>query len=146
MNVKDVMNLPWVKVKDWSELPATYYSSERQQFYVRRSDITIFTDNLYHEISRKLEIPYEELKHIIKQQNKPFYKLKLKLFLGVCYGTDHNSLLYLENLLRVPYVSSIDILEHLDNVTRCVELFEELSKNEKKDFLNKIGVSKKEKK
>ena len=141
MEAKDVMNLPWKKVTDWSELPASNEDSWRSgKYYVCSADVDVFVANVFRDIARKLGIPYEELKPILTAENKAFYTLKERLFKAYTgYGKSNTQLIELENTLRVPDISNIETAVTQDNVSICLKLFEELSDIEKAVFLQKIG-------
>ena len=139
MEAKDVISLPWKKVTDWSELSA---SSEDcwGKYYVCATDVDIFVENIYRNISRKLNIHYEELKPILMAENGAFYTLKNRLFKAYSgYGKSNTRLMELQNTLRVPDISNIEDAVTADNVSICLKLFKELSDIEKMVFLQKIG-------
>lgn len=131
MEAKDVRNLLWERVTDWSELSAS--ASGWFACCVCETDVDIFVENIYRDISRKLQISYEQLEPVLKSENEAFYSLKQKLF-GACskYGRGEIQLLELQNTLRVPICTQ-------DKVSLCYNLFEELSDIEKTVFLQKIG-------
>ncbi len=133
MDAKDVRKLPWTKLTDWTELPATYTADG----FVGETDIDVFLENVYRDISRKLNISYELLLPILKEENEAFYNLKEQLFKRsyFSYGKENVDLLYLQDTLRVPDISSI----HKDKVSICFEMFEDFSDMEKIEFLQKIG-------
>lgn len=139
MEAKDVTSLPWKKVTDWSELSASY---ENWLFgcYVTETDVNVFVENVYRDISRQLNIPYEQLKPILTVENEAFNTLKKQLFKNgktVFYKKD-TKLIELENTLRVPDISNIENVVE-DKVSICFKLFEELSDIEKTVFLQRIG-------
>ena len=140
MEAKDVITLPWKKVKNWSELPASEdYGSI---YYVCETDVDIFVENIYRDISRKLNISYEELRPILVEENKAFYELKSKLFKSFIYTKHYSKLKELKRTLRVPdieYIGNVESDASTDKVGSCVKLFEELSDVEKAIFLQKIG-------
>ena len=93
--------------------------------------------DVYRDISRQLNISYERLLPILKEENEAFYNLKCCLFdkYGIAYGKDDVQLLELKNTLRVPDISSIPKYK----VSICLKMFEDLSYMEKIEFLQKIG-------
>lgn len=133
MDAKDVKKLPWTKLTDWTQLPATSYERD----CVEESDINVFLENVYRDISRKLNISYELLLPILREENEAFYDLKEKLFVrsNEAYGKANVKLLCLQDTLRVPDISSI----HKDKVSICFKMFEDFSDMEKIEFLQKIG-------
>lgn len=136
MEAKDVIGLPWKKVSDWSELSA---SNEDfwGNYFVCSTDVNIFVENIYRDISRKLNISYEQLKPILMAENEAFYTLKERLFkVYIGYSKNNTQLIELQNTLRVPDISNV---ETADNVSICLKLFEDLSDIEKTIFLQKIG-------
>ena len=141
MEAKDVMNLPWKKVTDWSELSASQRGRrDNCKYYVSSLDVNVFVENVFRDIARKLSIPYEGLKPILQSENVAFYTLENELF-AYCsgYGRENTRLIELENTLRVPDVSNIENAVTKNNVSACVELFNGLSDIEKAVFLQKIG-------
>ena len=142
MKAKDVMNLPWKNVTDWSELPASDEDLwlSRKYHYVCSTDVSVFVENVFMDIARKLGIPYEELQPILASENKAFYTLKERLFkVHTGYLKSSARLIELENTLKVPDISNIETAVTQDNVSICLKLFGELSDIEKTVFLQKIG-------
>lgn len=136
MDAKDVKKLPWKKLTDWTELPATSATNHEGNF-VNEMDMNIFLENVYRDISRQLNISYERLLPILKEENEAFYNLKCCLFdkYGIAYRKDDVQLFELKNTLRVPDISSIPKYK----VSICLKMFEDLSDMEKIEFLQKIG-------
>lgn len=136
MEAKDVIGLPWKKVTDWSELP----TSDRDcwgRYFVCSTDVNVFVENIYKDISRKLNIPYKQLKPILIAENDAFYRLKERMFKAcIGYGKDSTRLIGLQNTLRVPDISNV---ETTNRVSICLKLFEDLSDIEKMIFLQKVG-------
>lgn len=90
MEIKDVKSLPWKKVTDWSALCESYANFFGDNF-VTKKDVKVFVDNVYREIARQLNIPYEQLKPILDAENEPFNTLK-KRFSRVMLGVKRNLL------------------------------------------------------
>ena len=137
MEAKDVLNLPWKKVKDWSNLSTTPIS--RLCGY-HLDDINRFVDKLYQHISFELNIPYEELRPILLTENEAFYRFAKKIFKDPndwC-SRDSSELYYLQNFLIVPDADYI-VSNTESKVTTCLKLFGKLSDMEKIQFLQKIG-------
>ncbi len=133
MEAKDVLELPWKKLKDWSDLSASY-KDRWGVFYVCETDVDVFVENVYRDISRQLKISYTQLEPVLQKENEAFGTLKRRLFKNDnVYGKEAARLLSLEKILRVP-----DIVAK-NKVTTCFRLFEELSDIEKVAFLEKIG-------
>lgn len=140
MEAKDVLSLPWKKVTDWSELSESYKDSWYEKYFVCAEDVNVFIENVYRDIARKLNIPYEQLEPILKAENEAFYSLEEKLFkINSGYGRTNKRLIELQNTLRVPDTSNIEDTVTADNVSVCLKLFEGLSNIEKMVFLQKIG-------
>ncbi len=139
MEAKDVMNLPWKKVTDWSELPASG-ESWSGKYYVCDIDVDVFVENVFRDIARKLNIQYEQLKPILVAENEAFYSLKRRLY-KTYTGYDRRNIRLdeLQNTLRVPDISNIEDAVTVDAVSACLKLFEGLSNIEKVVFLQKIG-------
>ena len=134
MEAKDVLTLPWERVKDWSLLSSSDMRHDGAQTFVSYADVDVFVENLYRDISRKLGVDYKELKKILEEQNTGFYLLKARLFdKGKLYSRDNRRLIELENTLRVP------VVEEKDKLSECLKIFAELSDMEKVIFLQRIG-------
>lgn len=139
MEEKDVTSLSWKKVTDWSELSATY-ENRWGECFVSETDVDVFVENVYRDIARQLNIPYEQLKPILTAENGAFNTLKKRLFKAYTgYAKKNAQLIELENTLRVPDISKIENIVTEDKVSICFKLFEELSDIEKMVFLQKIG-------
>lgn len=139
MEAKDVMSLPWKPVTDWSDLSASS-TNKKGRYCIGQADVDIFVENIYRDICRKLNISYDELVPILVSENRPFYSLKDRLFLGfVIFDRKHPSLIKLQNTLRVPDISNLKDTVSSNKVCMCLNLFEELSNIEKLTFLQKIG-------
>ena len=139
MEAKDVLNLPWKKVTDFSDLSATY-EDPCGYHYVCETDVDVFIENIYRDISRKLSIPYEDLSSILTAENSAFYKLKNRLFkLYNAYSRKSTKLIELLDTLRVPDISNVEISVTANNVSICLIMFESLTDMEKALFLQRIG-------
>ena len=139
MEAKDVMNLPWKGITDWSELPAVWIA-DKGDYCVTVEDIDVYIENIFRDIARQLKIPYETLLPILKDENHAFYSLKEQMFQNdLIYGVTGSRLTDLKRLLRVPDISNIKEIDTADNVSCCLEMFEKLSDVEKIEFLQKIG-------
>lgn len=137
MKANDLLKLPWVKITDWSELCPTYYNEEHNNYLLRSSDFDNFLENIYHAISQKSTIPYKKVKSIIKRENKAFYRTKSKLFLSCHFGRNHQKILELENLFRIPDITQVEIPED-ERLIQCLKLFVSLSDDAKSQFLTTI--------
>ena len=139
MEAKDVLSLPWKKVTDFSDLSETYVDLVGDS-YVCKTDVDVFIENIYRDISRKLNIPYEDLNPILTAENNAFYKLKKQLFKKYNgFSRDSTRLVKLLNTLRVPDISNVEISVTANNVSICLKMFESLTDMEKTLFLQKIG-------
>ena len=139
MEAKDVKNLPWKRVTDWSGLSASNEDRLGNHF-VCKVDVDVFVENVYRDIARKLNIPYEQLQPILTTENEPFNLLEARLFKDyIGYGRKHPNLIKLEGTLRIPDISQVENNIATDNVSACLKMFEGLSKIEKMLFLEKIG-------
>ena len=139
MEAKDVLQLPWKKVTDWSALTATF---KGRRFAISEDELDTFLDFIFSDISRKLQIPYDQLYPILKEENRRFYSLKENLFFedymkrnGI---EDERAYLKLMNLQNALIVPDTDFVTG-NKVDRCERLFKELSDAEKLEFLNRIG-------
>ena len=139
MEAKDVKNLPWKQVTDWSGLSA---SNENQigESFVCKADVDLFVENVYRDIARQLNIPYEQLQPILVAENEPFNSLEARLFKAyIGYGRKQPKLIELEGMLRIPDISKVEEDVATDNVSACLKMFEGLSNIGKMLFLEKIG-------
>ena len=73
MKPEEVRNLNWVKVKDWNNLIKTHYGKDGKR-YIGKEDINNFVENIFRDISRKLEISSKELIPLLKEENVSFYE------------------------------------------------------------------------
>lgn len=138
MELKDVKNLPWKHVTDWSKI-STRYSSYFNDYYIYQADIDAFVENVYRDIANTLSIPYELLYPILKQKNQAFYAFKKNKFkYHKRYQRDEKCLIELFNMLKVPEIRKNNETV-TDNVTKCLGIFKELSDSEKIVFLQEIG-------
>lgn len=144
MEAKEVRNLPWKEVEDWSALCMTgktvNFWGHTVKRYVTQEDVDIFVSRIFNDIAKKLKIPYEDLKPILDSENGPFYAMEGRIF-EICYGLLPNGrrLRALQRTLRIPDVSALDQTDSADKVGACVKQFEELSDLEKVIFLERIG-------
>lgn len=137
MEAKEVLNMPWTNVKDWSILSAS--KEKRNNYFVLEEDVDVFVENLFREVARKLHVSYDELLPILKKENGAFYKLKTSLFWGyeVGYTKNHTQLKELENLLRIPDVSKLDYINS-ENIMNCLSMYFNLTESERAAFLSAI--------
>ena len=133
MKKQEIFDMPWTKVKDWSECPAS--NRRLREYYITKKDIEIFVVNLFRDIARTLKIPYSELKSILFLENESFFKLKEQLFKNnlFAYHNQDPRIIELQKTLRVPDI------EYVDKVDYCFKKFQELNDSEKTLFLEKIG-------
>ncbi len=140
MEAKDVTNLPWKQVTDWSGLCASFSSGGK--WYVTKGDVKAFVEGAYRDVARQLNIPYERLNPILVAENEPFNSSYNQLFRGLitgAYATNDPNLIKLKGMLRIPDVSKVENDVATDNVSACLKMFEGLSNIEKMLFLEKIG-------
>ena len=140
MEAKDVLQLPWKNVADWSKLTATFKGI---RFAISEDDLDTFVDFIFSDISRKLQIPYDQLYPILEEQNRRFYSLKADLFKDYNYYktngiNDEQSHAKLMNLQKALIIPDTDFITG-NKVDRCEMLFNEFSDAEKLDFLSRIG-------
>ena len=141
MEAKDVRNLPWETVTDWSKLSATDQDIFGN-FYITKKDLDSFVTNVFRNISHKLHCPHEELLPILEEENEAFYTIYKEYFHDHCSFSlcrQEHLLKAFKNALRVPDTSGIEKPITKSNVDSCLQLFENLSDMEKIIFLQKIG-------
>lgn len=136
MNAKDIRKLNWVPVTDWSELTPTLFSFATP--YVGKRDIKNFIENIFRDISRKLNISYTDINTIQKEENSAFYKTIKSLFQGLFsyFNKNDPSLLALEKMLRVPDVDSIKN----NDVEKILHEFSLLKDTEKIEVLKRLEL------
>lgn len=134
MYAYEIRNLKWISVTDWSELPQTY-SLPRNKFYVSESDVNSFVDNVFKDVSRRLNMSYSELKPILESENSAFYSTKDRLF-RECEAIPKTlaRLLELEKLLQIPDVTT------KSNVEKILNDFSTLTDIEKLEVLQRLGL------
>ena len=136
---EELLKLPWFQLKDWSNLTATGYDESEGSYYVEKKDMDYFIENLYRNMARRIEMPYEDFKEIMEGQNSAFYKLKHRMFgwrsAWARYGRENKELLALESLFMVPDISQIVEKNKADT---CLQLFRELSALDQNKLLKKM--------
>ncbi len=137
MNAKDIRKLNWVLVTDWSELTQTYFTLFGES-YVQKTDIEIFIENIFKDIARKLNLSYNDINRIQKEENSAFYKTMKSLFqdLFSYFNKYDPSLLALEKMLRVPDVDSIKN----NDVEKILHEFSLLKDTEKIEVLKRLEL------
>ena len=140
MRAKDVYSLPWKHITDWSNLTAST-ESPTGKYMVGIIDINIFVENIYRDISCKLNIPYIKLKPILIFKNIAFYRLKRTTFRDdYIYGFNDARLILLKRTLMIPDTRKISKKVTYNKLANCIELYNQLSDEEKKEFLRKTGI------
>lgn len=142
MNLEDVKNLRWIKVSDWDGLTETHFNKDGDSF-VSDNDMENFINNLFKEISRKLDIPYNDLIPILKSENVSFYEAKERLFKKYAFGSTNRALNSLKMLLRIPDVESIPMVPKIDsqiNSKTVLDSFYALSEIEKLEVLKELKL------
>lgn len=136
MNAKDIRKLNWVPVTDWSELTPTLFSFATP--YVGKRDIKNFIENIFRDISRKLNISFTDINTIQKEENSAFYQTMENLFSTRydCFDKNSPSLLTLEKMLRVPDVDSIKN----NNVEKILHEISLLKDTEKIEVLKRLEL------
>lgn len=140
MYANEVKNLKWVPVADWSELTMTNFNIW-DDASVGKSDVESFIENVFRDVARKLNIPYTELKPILKEENSAFYSTKDRLFnqfSGVPKA--HSRLLQLEKMLRIPDVTTVPDNADQSKVDKFLTDFSALSDREKLEVLQRLGT------
>ena len=137
MNAKDIRQLNWVPVTDWSELTQTYFTLFGES-YIQKTDIEIFIENIFKDIARKLNLSYNNINRIQKEENSAFYKTMKSLFQDLFYYFNKYdpSLLALEKMLRVPDVDSIKN----NDVEKILHEFSLLKDTEKIEVLKRLEL------
>lgn len=134
MDVSKVRNLKWVPVADWSELPKTWLGKDGK-YYVCEYDVDSFVDNIFRDVARKLDISYEKVDSIFREENQSFEETKERLFSTCCYaGENAESLKSLKKMLRVPEVEQ-------NNVEKILNDFLILTDIEKLEVLQRLGLT-----
>ena len=94
MDASKVRNLRWVPVTDWTGLPKTTWQKEecggRYDYYVSECDINSFVDNIFRDVARKLDVSYEKVGPILREENKAFEETKGRLFLKYDYVAEND--------------------------------------------------------
>ena len=123
MEAIDVMRLPWKKVTDWSELPASkeVFGGE---FFVCEADVDAFVRSIYREIAFRANISYNEFKVLSEYVNSLFYYFKERLFVAnPSYRKSNRQLIELEKLLKIPDISNLANAEIEQGKNEYVEIF-----------------------
>lgn len=76
--VKDLLKLRWENITDWEDIVPTHVV--KNEVYIEEEDIDVFLESKYYDIARKLQLPKEEVKKLMEEENKLFYRLKKDLF------------------------------------------------------------------
>ena len=129
MEAKDLRKLPWIRVTDWSELNASYYSEKRKKYVVTPKDMKIFIKNICQEISCQLNLSYKSVWREIRLRNKVFFSSSRWFIFWICLDKNSSELKTIEKLFWIPDVSKIN------KVDRYKELFKQLSPEERMQFL-----------
>ena len=91
MSAEHLRRMKWIPVKNWKNLTATHKGMDG--YLVSEEDVDIFVENLIREIARRLNLPYEEVDKVIKEENSAFFKLKAKVFKQEAQGRYFSSTL-----------------------------------------------------
>ena len=147
MDANEVKNLKWISVTDWSDLPKTRFDRYGIA-HVGEADVDSFVENVFKEVSRRLNIPYSELEPILKEENSAFYSTKSRLFgkyesffsklFGISVDIEEffECLDKLEKVLRIPDVTDIN----KSDVDRILNDFSALADREKLEVLQRLGT------
>lgn len=134
LEAKFLDNIPWTGVKNWQAgLTASYKRpGDKKTSYVCEKDVDDFITKLIRAISKKWNIPYDELKTYITSSNEGFYREKKKFFSGrtSCLNKDTN-FEYLMNTLKMPNVDDKRSMSYL--------VFCSLSMKNKELFIEKVN-------
>ncbi len=135
LEAKILLNIPWIKVKDWSALTASDKGSGDGQSYVTNKDIDKFVNHIIRKMSKELKIQYGELKRVIFAQNRGFYIEKKRLFIvKKSYAKEEKKLLRLEERLTIP--------DTISQSSKCYLAFASFSTEEKEKFLELVKNTK----
>lgn len=140
MDASKVRNLRWVPVTDWTGLPKTTWQKEecggRYDYYVSECDINSFVDNIFRDVARKLDVSYEKVEPILREENKAFEETKGRIFLKYNRVAENDeSLKRLEKMLRIPEAATAN------NIERILNDFILLTDIEKLEVLQRLGLT-----
>ena len=138
MEAKMLRSLPWVKVENWEDLPISKGIFFK---WIAQKDVDCFVQNIFRDIARKLQLPYEKVINLLKEENTPFYEMEKEIFEAYKYvEEDSHQLRNLQKLLRVPDVNYFEGTRS-NILGQCLEMFNSLSNVDKVQFLAQVGVT-----
>ena len=146
MNAQEIRNLKWVKLeeteeyKDWKSLPRREWGGET---YLRNDLIELYLDDVYKQISRKLNISFNELSKLIKEENTTFYTLKKEIFTRSNIKDNDNSWKAIKSYLMIPDVNSVPMIPKTDklDLRKIMEYASLLSYEERKQLAESLKES-----
>ena len=101
----DLRQLTWEAPDDWSQLISTAASYTGQP-RVCKEDVLRFFDYKIHEIARKANLPFEEAKKVIYEENSAFLSYLDAIFDGEqVYKDNSGKIINLRRLMILPVVN-----------------------------------------
>ncbi len=138
MNAEKVKELKWIPVKDWHTLPCS--CNGLYSYQVTKRDCEDFVENLIRMVARKLNIKYEELAPIIKEENTAFYNYMNRIFYSnYCFKYDSLALNILKKMLWMPDITNISDTFNESPVDKIINDFNSLSDDEKFQVLKRLS-------
>ena len=113
MTVQEIRNLKWVRLeeteeyKDWNLLPKRTWGTD---VYIRNDLVELYLDDVYKQISRKLDISFDELSKLIKEENATFYTLKKEIFTRSNVKDSDKSWKAIKSFLMIPDITSVPMV------------------------------------
>lgn len=141
MHTDQVKKLKWLPVKNWKQLTQTKIGHWSDNL-VGKEDVDNFVENLFRDVSRKLNIDYSDLEPILIEENTAFFEMEDRVFelYGGGLTKRHALLVELQNMLRIPDTSSIPDYLKESKVEKLLSDFFLLSKSEQIEVLQRLGL------
>ena len=126
MNIKEIRNLEWNILWDWSKVPKTP-SFKLKKSFISKNDIHIYIIDVVKDLARKLDIEYSELYKLIQEENEAFYSTMENIFSknGLLTESDPNFNMLCE-LFKIPSIPSSDPVKTLLNNFNKLNDFQKL--------------------
>lgn len=80
MEASELLNLKWknLSISTWEKIPDTFVRNERS--YYTKESVDIFVEFIFRGIARELGVPFEEIRNVLEEQNKPFFRELDRIF------------------------------------------------------------------
>ena len=119
MDASELLNFKWKNLSglNWEKIPDTYCRNERS--YYTKESVEIFVESVFRGIARELGVPFEEIRNVLEEENKPFFRELNRVFKEM--GTDALVWSYISDLRQYFFVPDVQKIAKMRRFNHSTE-------------------------